>query len=326
MAFQQALCDTELWLASRDYTTLAAGRTGTSDTSLPSKEPDTPATSETHSLKIDVDRNVAFSGTINEDSLTPIDSPVNPSQSNTAEGAAVGVGLLDRFKLLGSKIFTAAAAVRAGAASAAQMESRWPHESKVEAGTMCVWSNAGEVVPFISSSSRTALPPFESIHCYFQQGVLAVSGVLHEEKAEGSEVTPRGKGRMILPPQTELLSVGKQVEAEGHGFQSDAGVTYFGIDCRNERERSLGLFPRVRHMSCIALITSISLSVLISVFIYLFIYLFFIYLSHTHSLSLSPSLSLSLSHTHTHTPSHHISHTHTNSLHTHRRTASTQPS
>ena len=237
-----------MWLASTDY-----GRAGTSDSSLPSKEPDTPATSETHSLKIDVDRSPPFSGTINEDSLTPIDSPVNPSQSST-EGTAVGVGLLDRFKLLGSKIFTAAAAVRAGPGSTAQMQSRWPHESKVEAGTMCVWSNAGEVVPFISSSNRTALPPFESIHCYFQQGVLAVSGVLHEEKAdEMSETTPRGKGRMILPPQTEILSVGKQVEVDGHGFQSDAGVTYFGIDCRNERERSLGLFPRVRHMLCIGL-------------------------------------------------------------------------
>lgn len=237
MAFQQALGSTEQWVISRAYAAAAAA-----DTILSAKEQESTTTSQVSDYKLEVDRNGAFSGTMSDDNMSPLepssaqftsDAPGGTS-SKTSEGP--GVGFLDRFKQLGSKMFTAAAPVKADTSSSAVKEFKWPHDSKLEADTMCLWSSAGEVVPFISSSSRAALPPFESIQHHFHEGVLAVS----ERASNGT----KGTKLMTLPPLTELSYALRDGVDQIQGL-SVAGVTYFGIDCRDERERSLGLFPRV---------------------------------------------------------------------------------
>lgn len=205
-------------------------------------------------LKLDIPKDVSFSSTIYEDSMSPLESPANPILANnmssqsqkggsegSGSGAGAGAGLIGRFKMLGSKMFAATAPIKADANNSMQTESHWPHDNKREAGTMCLWSSPREVVPFISSSNRAALPPFESIQHHFQEGVLAVSAVedLGEEGKQGN----KGTGRMTFPPLTELSYTKK--EGQNKQTQSAAGITYFGIDCRDEKERSLGLFPRV---------------------------------------------------------------------------------
>lgn len=212
-------------------------------------------------LKLDIPRDVSFSSTIYEDSMSPLESPANPilgnnmssqSQKGGSEGsgsgtgAGAGAGLIGRFKMLGSKMFAATAPIKADANNSTQTESHWPHDNKREAGTMCLWSSPREVVPFISSSNRAALPPFESIQHHFQEGVLAVSAV--EDVGDDSQQGNKGTGRMTFPPLTELSYTKK--EGQNKQTQSAAGITYFGIDCRDEKERSLGLFPRVRMIIC----------------------------------------------------------------------------
>ena len=246
-AFQQALNDTEQWAAACIY---AAAAAGSNKSSIAPADVTASFVSQSSDLKLEIPRDISFSSTIYEDSLSPLESPANPllmnntssqSQKGLSEGAGTGAGLIGRFKMLGSKIFAATAPIKADANSSLQAESPWPHECKREAGTMCLWSSPKEVVPFISSSSRAALPPFESIQHHFQEGVLAVSAV--EDVSDESKQGSKGTGRMTFPPLTELSYTKK--EGQSRQTQSTAGITFFGIDCRDEKERSLGLFPRV---------------------------------------------------------------------------------
>lgn len=224
-------------MISRAYAAATAA-----DASLSMKEQESTTMSQVSDYKLEVDRNGAFSGTMSDDNIGLLDSssyqhpPDAPSGTSPKAGEGPGVGFLDRFKQLGSKIFTGTASVKADTGSSAPKEFKWPHDSKIEADTMCLWCSAGEVVPFISSSSRAALPPFESIQHHFHQGVLSVA-----DRASTGTV---GAGLMTLPPLTELSYALRDGVDEVQGL-SVAGVTYFGIDCRDERERSLGLFPRV---------------------------------------------------------------------------------
>jgi hypothetical protein len=212
------------------------------DTMVSVKEQEATTMSQVSDYKLEIDRNGAFSGTMSDDSMSPVEYPSAHSTSDALAGTSSktsegpGVGFLDRFKQLGSKMFTAAVPVKADIGSSAPKEFVWPHDSKIESDTMCLWSSAGEVVPFISSSSRAALPPFESIQHHFHQGVLAVT----ERSTNGTN----GTKLMTLPPLTELSYALREGIDQIQGL-SVAGVTYFGIDCRDERERSLGLFPRV---------------------------------------------------------------------------------
>ena len=255
-AFQQALNDTEQWAAASAY---AATTVGSNKDSNGSGEVNAAYVPQSADLKLDIPKDVSFSSTIYEDSMSPLESPANPilannmssqsqkggsegSGSGAGAGAGAGAGLIGRFKMLGSKMFAATAPIKADANNSMQTESHWPHDNKREAGTMCLWSSPREVVPFISSSNRAALPPFESIQHHFQEGVLAVSAVedLSDEGKQGNKSTRR----MTFPPLTELSYTKK--EGQNKQSQSAAGITYFGIDCRDEKERSLGLFPRVR--------------------------------------------------------------------------------
>jgi hypothetical protein len=234
VAFQQALGSTEQWVISRAYAAATAA-----DTMVSVKEQESTTMSQVSDYKLEIDRNGAFSGTMSDDSMSPVESPSAsdaPAGTSSKANEGPGVGFLDRFKQLGSKIFTAAAPAKADVGSSAPKEFKWPHDSKIESDTMCLWSSADEVVPFISSSSRAALPPFESIQHHFHQGVLAVS----ERVTNGTT----GTKLMTLPPLTELSYALRDGVDQIQGL-SVAGVTYFGIDCRDERERSLGLFPRV---------------------------------------------------------------------------------
>lgn len=244
-AFQQALNDTEQWAAACAYAATTAGSSKGGNIT-----PDVAAfVSQSSDLKLDVPRDISFSSTIYEDSMSPLESPANPSLQNNAGGLSqkvvsegAGAGLIGRFKMLGSKMFATTTPMKADANLIIHTESRWPHDSKREAGTMCLWSSPREVVPFISSSSRAALPPFESVQHHFQEGVLAVS--VREDVDDEGKQGNKDTRRMTFPPLTELSFAKK----EGHSkhTQSAAGITYFGIDCRDEKERSLGLFPRVR--------------------------------------------------------------------------------
>jgi hypothetical protein len=245
-AFQQALNDTEQWAAACAYTAITAGSSkGSNITS----DVTAAFVSQSSDLKLDVPRDISFSSTIYEDSMSPLESPANPSLQNSTGGLSqkgvsegAGAGLIGRFKMLGSKMFATTAPMKTDANLNMHTESRWPHDSKREAGTMCLWSSPREVVPFISSSSRAALPPFESIQHHFQEGVLAVS--VGEDSGDEGKQGNKGPKRMTFPPLTELSFAKK--EGNSKHAQSAAGITYFGIDCRDEKERSLGLFPRVR--------------------------------------------------------------------------------
>lgn len=199
---------------------------------------------------------------ISDDNMSPYPPPTSLSDSKglvvgvkddivDGQGAAHGKGLLDRMKLLGTKMFTGTGPNQPSGPNSTDshghFKSVWAHESMLEADSMCLWSGPGEVVPFISSSSRTALPPSESIQYHFQAGVIAVSnskiGESKENKIEGNGVSfDDVSGRMTFPPLLEYCCTNIQETLRGPA----PGVIYFGIDCRNERERTLGLFPRVR--------------------------------------------------------------------------------
>lgn len=136
------------------------------------------------------------------------------SEGESKEGV-VSKGLLDRLKSLGTKIFPGTTG------SNPRPYSRGPYDYMVETDTMCLGSSAQEVVPFISSSSKNLLP-YEGIQYHFQQGVLEVTA-----RTKGGEGDTRDE-KMAFPAPC----------------RSDQGIIYFGIDCRDERERTLGLFPR----------------------------------------------------------------------------------
>ena len=261
VAYQQALNNTEQWVASRSSkasTDPLGTRSNTSDSAS-----NAPRESDNVALATDCDPENEASA-LSDDNMSP-NTQTYVSDNNASvigvkdditdgSGTAQGKGLLDRMKILGTKMFTGTGANNSSndntCGSHGYYKSKWAHESMLESDSMCLWSSPGEVVPFISSSSRTALPPFESIQYHFQEGVIAVRKSKTDESKESKEdekenILKISRGKMTFPPLLQLCFSNSDVE-DSLG-ESAPGVIYFGIDCRNERERTLGLFPRVRY-------------------------------------------------------------------------------
>ena len=261
MAYQQALNDTEQWVASRSSkasTDPLGTRSSTSDG--PSHAP-----KESDNVEMTADcEQENEAAAISDDNMSS-NTQTSLSDNNGSvvdvkddvidvSGTAQAKGLLDRMKILSTKMFTGTGVNNTlndnTGGSHGYYKSKWAHESMLESDSMCLWSSPGEVVPFISSSIRTALPPFESIQYHFQEGVIAVSNSKTDEPKESKEdekekdnIMKRSRGKMTFPPLLQLCSSNSDVDNSLR--ESAPGVIYFGIDCRNERERSLGLFPRV---------------------------------------------------------------------------------
>jgi hypothetical protein len=186
VAFQEALNDTEEWASTRT-SAFSLSTSMKSDTSTDSGIIVGDANSKTGSqdqavsaLGLETDDDAAIARALQDDKMSPDPSPKYLSKegsSNEGDSSEVqGKGLLGRFKLLGSKIFPGS--VPTWSTSGGQTtykQSRWSQDSKLESETMCIWSGAGEVVPFISSSSHTTLLPYESVEYHFHQGVSALS-------------------------------------------------------------------------------------------------------------------------------------------------------
>ena len=272
MAYQQALNETEQWVASKAVSVCATTASvavmkssGASDNS-PRNARDIDLgenqnqnnEAESNAAAI-LEDNMSLNITVQGPSDTTVQGGGRAGRDDVVDGqgSSQGKGLLDRFKLLGTKMFTGAASnpsVRTEAGEE-RCKLKWAHESMLESDTMCLWSSPGEVVPFISSSNRSALPPFESVQYHFQEGVLAVAASCVAQEYESiSALTGdgQGEGRMTFPAQLVNFMAGTDSQ-ESQG-ESAPGVIYFGIDCRDERERTLGLFPRVHHaVSCCAI-------------------------------------------------------------------------
>ena len=158
------------------------------------------------------------------DSATGNNTNTAPVIKSSMSSVATGQSLLDGIKRLGIPFpVTTVSSTNTVNDSYHDNHSRrlqCPHDSKTEANTMVLWTEVGEVIPCICTNK---LRPFiqGDILANFKQGLSVI-------KNNESSVPVRGDDAMCFPlPQ-----------------QPNEKPFYFGIDCRSDTERELGLFPK----------------------------------------------------------------------------------
>jgi len=103
--------------------------------------------------------------------------------------------------------------------------SHWPHDRKSENKTLCLWSDASEVVPCICTNRRRPVA-FETVTDAFTRLSTHPSPI------------PKDKCCRLLPTSSpSTSSTTAATTAANSPF-------FFGIDCRSEDERRVGLFPK----------------------------------------------------------------------------------
>jgi hypothetical protein len=125
---------------------------------------------------------------------------------------------------------------------------KWLHDSLTK--SVCLWTDTSEVVPCLCSNRRKpSLDPNNSISSYYSFGV-------NIEPAEVGDL------------EENLFPIGNSSSVPGiTGSQNRAVLIeppfYFGIDCRNEEEKSLGRFPKAFNMNANFIVDSEEVSMLL---------------------------------------------------------------
>ena len=153
-----------------------------------------------------------------DDILPTTTTSKNSSNMSTA---ASGQSLIEGIKRL-SMTFPSSAVNAPSESNATQaVHTHYPHDMKTESNTMVLWTEVGEVIPCICTNK---LRPYiqGDILTNFQQGLSIL-------KTNGSNSgAVRGDDAMCFPSPQE----------------PNEKPFYFGIDCRSDAERMLGLFPK----------------------------------------------------------------------------------
>lgn len=137
----------------------------------------------------------------------------------------------------------------AGSSSGRQRNpDRWLHDSLKN--SVCLWTDTSEVVPCLCSNRRKpSIDPNNSISSYYSFGV----------NIEQAEV---GDPEENLFPIRNSYGVPENIDYRTRAVVIEPPF-YFGIDCRNEEEKSLGRFPKAFNMNANFIVDSEEVSILL---------------------------------------------------------------
>ena len=270
-SFRQALTDTDRWVQysvqaksmarKRSETTLrptvsasvsVSSQASTSNTTATAPMTDTPPT-HTIGDYVEEDDDEPVKATRTEPS-TP-KRAVSTSNTTLQALSHDPLQILDQFLNLGPS--STSNTQNGKSDGEVTFRSKWPHDTKSDNDTMCLWSGSQEVIPCLCSNRRRPIAA-ETVMTYFEIGAkLSRECLLPEENL--SENPSDNNSPFSIGGDTDESKSTKISKSVFDGKRGYNGVTfplnedcypdlkpfYFGIDCRPESERRLGQFPKV---------------------------------------------------------------------------------
>lgn len=301
-AFRQALTDTDRWVQySAQAKSMARMRSGT--TSRPTTTSTVPPSSQV--LVSTAPTTASASATdstpthtigdyMEEDEDEPVRAPSTqpstPRRAATSSNASLAalssdpLQILDQFLNLGPTS-TSSSQQQGKSDNQVTFRSKWPHDTKSDNNTMCLWSGSQEVIPCLCSNRRRPIAA-ETVLTYFEIGAkLSRECLLPVESAIDDESGTNAPSFSIGDDEGDDSKSTKPSKSSFDGKRGYNGVTfplsedcypdlkpfYFGIDCRPEGERRLGQFPKVKpntHSLSFCTMFTINLSYFLYVGIY----------------------------------------------------------
>lgn len=262
-SFRQALTDTDRWVQySVQAKSMARKRSET--TSRP-RTTTIPATSTTVPTATVTNAPTHTIGDyVEEDDDEPVikaqtqpSTPRRADTTNTALPSNDPLQILDQFLNLGP--ISASNTQQGKMDVEATFRSKWPHDTKSDNDTMCLWSGPQEVIPCLCSNRRRPIAA-ETVLTYFEIGaklsrecLLPIENLTENETGHNSSFSiggDEGNDSKFKNSNSKSLLDGKR-GYNGVTFPlsedcyPDLKPFYFGIDCRPESERRLGQFPKV---------------------------------------------------------------------------------
>jgi hypothetical protein len=273
-SFRQALTDTDRWVQySVQAKSMARKRSETSSRPTVSASvsiSSQASTSNTTTTSTAPTTNIPPTHTIGDYVEEDDDEPVKtthtqpstpkraPLTSNTTLQALSHdpLQILDQFLNLGPSSSTQQQQ-NGKADSEVTFRSKWPHDTKSDNDTMCLWSGPQEVIPCLCSNRRRPIAA-ETVLTYFEIGAkLSRECLLPDENVTENNNTDNNSPFSIEGNELSKSSKNsKSVFDDKRGYNGvtfplsedcypDLKPFYFGIDCRPEGERRLGQFPKV---------------------------------------------------------------------------------
>ena len=127
---------------------------------------------------------------------------------------------------------------------AAHTQEHWAQDLHSEANTLCLWASATEVNPCVCTSRRPVpVPPVATVYREAAESSTFLTISTNQEVQLSAVLTTLDTVPSATPTRTRTNSKGSfHDEAEDEAAAEKP--FYFGIDCRTDAERSLGVFPK----------------------------------------------------------------------------------